>query len=185
MENVALMRLTGHSTPFRMTPEAHRELVTYLSDARAALVRDPDGDESVRDVEVAIGEHLQALGDGGIADDDLMRAILDRTGPVVPVRHEGASPDSGVRQGGWRRIVKGKWLTGVCLGVATRSGLSPVWVRSLYVAISFVVGSLLAPLAGGYVMLGWFGFSVLVYLALSLLLPPVDSVEAYHRQSQA
>ena len=55
-------------------------------------------------------------------------------------------------------------------------------VRAIYVAVTLVGGALLAPFSE-YVMLIFFGLSVLIYLTLSLLLPPVESVAQYRRLS--
>ena len=48
----------------------------------------------------------------------------------------------------------GKWLTGVCAGLARGAGISPAWIRAAFVA-GAVIG----------------GLGVLVYLACSLIIP--------------
>lgn len=174
-----LMRLTGHQTAFTLTPGAHHELLNYLADARRELAEDPDGDESVRDLEVSIGDHLATL-EGGTVDDSQMRSTLDSLGPVVSDNGELATSGHGGGNRPWRRILDGKWLTGVCLGVAAATESSVSWVRALYVGVTLLIGALLAP-SSNFVMLSFFGLSVLVYLALSLFLPPVCSLAEYRQ----
>lgn len=65
-ETPVSMRLIGHQKHFRLTPSAHRELLSYLADARDELADDPDGYETVRDLEVSIGDQLSALGDNPV-----------------------------------------------------------------------------------------------------------------------
>jgi len=48
----------------------------------------------------------------------------------------------------------GKWLTGVCAGLARGAGIQPAWIRA-----AFVIGALIG------------GLGVLVYLACSLIIP--------------
>lgn len=179
--NFVTMRLTGHQAPFTLAPAAHRELMDYLADARAELADNPDGDEIVRDVEVSIGDHLGGRGESPV-DQDRMREILDQVGPVVsepasiePTGNRYPAPT-------WCRILEGKWLTGVCLGISAATRSSVAWVRAIYVAVTLVGGALLAPFSD-YVMLVFFGLSVLLYLAMSLLLPPVSSIAEYRRRS--
>ena len=88
-ETPVSMRLIGHQKHFRLTPSAHRELLSYLADARDELADDPDGDETVRDLEVSIGDQLSALGDNPV-DAGQMRSTLNQVGPVVS---EPGKPD--------------------------------------------------------------------------------------------
>lgn len=81
----------------------------------------------------------------------------------------------------FRRIVEGKWLTGVVLGLATRAEFSVVWVRALTVVVCLVGAALFAPWREGDLMVMALGACVLTYLLVSLLLPPVPSVPHYER----
>lgn len=180
-ETPVYMRLIGHQKHFRLTPSAHRELLSYLADARDELADDPDGDETVRDLEVSIGDQLSALGDNPV-DAGQMRSTLNQVGPVVS---EPGTPDpTGIEDQvpTWCRVLDGKWLTGVCLGISAATEANVAWVRAIYVAVTLVGGALLAPFSE-YVMLIFFGLSVVIYLTLSLLLPPVESVAQYRRLS--
>lgn len=178
-EHLVTMRLTGHQGPFTLTPAAHRELMAYLADARTELTDNPDGDEIIRDVEVSIGDRLDTPSP---VDQERMRSTLDQVGPVVSETAHNEAADHGPPAPTWCRILEGKWLTGVCLGVSAATRSSVAWVRAIYVAVTLVGGALLAPFSE-YVMLVFFGLSVLLYLALSLLLPPVSSIAEYRRRS--
>lgn len=65
MEQATHMRLSGHADPFPLAPAAHQQLLRYLDGARGTLSGDPDGDEILRDLEVAIGDELGRLGTRG------------------------------------------------------------------------------------------------------------------------
>lgn len=177
------MRLTGHEQPFRLTPTAQRELLNYLADARQEMAGDPDGDETVRDVEVAIGDKLSALHTEPV-DAEQMLSTLKQVGPVVS---EPASPGTksvDANAPTWCRVHEGKWLAGVCLGVSTATEASVAWVRTIVVGATLVVGAFLyVILLSPFLTLVLFGLSVALYLALSVLLPPVASVSDCHRRS--
>lgn len=176
-----LMRLTGHQAAFALTPAAHDELLAYLTGARRALVDDPDGDESVRDLEVSIGEHLATLG-GDAVTESQMRSTLATLGPVVSDEDERtAAPGRGERSRPWRRVLEGKWLAGVCLGISAATESNVAWVRALTVVVTLVIGVLLAPF-GQYVVLTYLGLVALTYLALGLALPPVRSLAEYRAE---
>lgn len=107
-----------------------------------------------------------------------MRSTLNQVGPVVS---EPGKPDpKGIEDQvpTWCRVLDGKWLTGVCLGISAATEANVARVRAIYVAVTLVGGALLAPFSE-YVMLIFFGLSALIYLTLSLLLPPVESVAQY------
>lgn len=176
-DGTALMRLTGHQAPFRLTPAAHHELLSYLAEARRELAGDPDGDETVRDLEVSIGDQLSSL-EVSPVDVGQMRSTLELVGPVVSEPGKLAPEAAGDQVPTWCRVLDGKWLTGVCLGIAEATELNVAWVRAICAAITIVVGALLAPFSD-ILMLTCFGLSVLTYLALTLLLPPVGSVAEY------
>lgn len=169
MEPTTHMRLSGHAGAFPLTPAAQQRLVQYLADARAALAADPDGDETIRDIEAGIGDRLVELDAAGTPIDEAqMRAVLTEAGPVkVDVKVERTTTQRGAAGRGpfWCRIQEGKWFGGICLGIAARGGFRVDWVRTVVLLLALVTG----------------GFLGLVYLVLLLFLPPVSSVEEYHR----
>lgn len=158
------MRLSGHSKAFAMTPQAHRLLLGYLADARAALNAEPDGDETIRDMESTVGDRLiSASVDDAPVTETTMRELLDEIGTVTA--GSPATSDSPRRGRFWCRIDEGKWFGGICLGIAARSELRVDWTRVVVLLLLLVTGGLI-------------GF---VYLALLIFLPRVSTVEEYER----
>ncbi|MFD2764378.1 PspC domain-containing protein [Micromonospora eburnea] len=175
------MRLAGHAQLFTLTDDAHSDLVSYLSRSRAALENEPDGDETLRDVEAALGDQLAPLCEGGsVVDAVQMQNLLDRTGSIESSRtmQNGSAPQ---RLPSWVRVTEGKWLAGVCLGVAARANLDPAWVRGVAAVAVFLVAGILAPLGEGIPMLLFLAAAALGYIVLIVALPPVRSVAEYRR----
>ncbi len=164
MSDSVTLQLSGHATVFSVTPEAKDRFERYLGQARAALHGDPDRDEIVRDLEASIGDHLTVAGveDGTPIALDRMEAVLSEIG-AIPEYHE---PDVEPRGRFFCRIRDGKWIGGVCLGLAAYGGFSVRWVR-----LAAVVAALFS-----------LGVAVLLYLVLLLVLPEVPSVEEYERR---
>lgn len=178
------MRLTGHSRVFTLTEEAHADLLDYLTDARTALAIEPDADETLRDLEASLGDQLAPLyrEPTDVVDAAQMTAILDHSGAVVAdlLEKKVAAPPQGPF---WARIVEGKYLGGVCLGIAARGGFNAAWVRGSAGAVVFLIAGILAPLAEGIPMLLFLAATVIGYLLLLLLLPSVASATEYQRVS--
>ncbi|WP_293952588.1 PspC domain-containing protein [uncultured Corynebacterium sp.] len=183
-QDTIMMRLTGHQSTFPLTPGAHQRLLQYLADTRRALVGDIDQDETVRDIEVSIGDHFKST-EGETIDEGRVQEILDHMGPAtssgdptdVPNASDPGLASSGMAGEGprpWRRIEEGKWLLGVCNGFATAYGFSASWTRALFVAIPLLIFVLLnAPLLSG--------LAGIVYLALAVILRPVDTYARYEQ----
>ncbi|MBE1877829.1 PspC domain-containing protein [Myceligenerans pegani] len=168
MESTKHMRLTGHADAFAVTHAAHERLLRYLAEARTALTADPDGDETIRDLEATLGDRLRAVleSSGGPVDDTQMARVLVETGPVQSHHPVGdPSPGRPLRGPFWCRIEEGKWFGGICVGIAARGEFRLDWVRTVVVLLMLVTA----------------GFIGLVYLALLLLLPRVETVEEYRR----
>ncbi|SMY04647.1 phage shock protein C (PspC) family protein [Brevibacterium sp. 239c] len=176
--NTVMMRLSGHQAPFPLTENTHAELQSYLAISRDSLTGDVDRDEIIRDIEASIGDHL-AETYAGVINGEQMTTILSSIGPVVS--GNPGVPALTTQRGHLpvRRLQEGKWLTGVLNGIAAARGLSVYWVRGIYVAISFLAGSLLAPLGEGYPMLIVFGVAIVAYLIATLVLAPVGTREEY------
>lgn len=167
MDQVAHMRLSGHAGAFALTPAAHQRLLRYLEDARMALAADPDRDETIRDMEAAIGDRLGALTSttADPVDDVDMRHLLSEAGPVNSYPSSASEADEPARGPFWCRIVEGKWFGGLCLGIAARGNFRVDWVRTIAIFLGLVTAGLIA----------------LVYLALLLVLPSVSSVAEYEQ----
>lgn len=170
MTDTHYMRLSGHSGTFALTSDAHQQILDYIAASRERLRGSLDADETVRDLEVALGERLsklapppgQAVGTGQVAD------VLDALGSVEP--EVMGSQETGTAQRGpfWCRILEHKWFAGVCVGIATRGSFDLGWVRTISI--------FLIPLSGGLV--------VFAYLALALFLPVVPTVAEYWRLTE-
>lgn len=168
MEHVAHLRLSGHADAFSLAPPAHERLLRYLADSRLALNADPDRDETVRDLEAALGEHLRLiLGEtGGPVDDAQMARVLAEIGTVESQQPpDDRSSSRPPRRSFWCRIGEGRWFGGICVGIAARSDLRLDWVRTIAIFLMLVTGGLI-------------GF---VYLGLIVVLPHVATVEEYRR----
>lgn len=167
MSDSVTLQLSGHATVFSVTPEAKARFHDYLRGARGALHGDPDRDEIVRDLEASIGDHLTA----SAAEHeppitlDQMEAVLGEIGEIgaiASVREVEGTP----RGRFFCRITEGRWIGGVCLGLAAYGGFDVRWVR-----LAAVVAALFS-----------LGVAIVVYLLLLLVLPEVPSVEEYERR---
>jgi phage shock protein C len=174
MEPIKHIRLSGHADAFALTAAANDRLLGYLAEARSALRADPDGDETVRDLEVMLGDRLRILleDDPRPVDDPQIARILDEAGTVQgqqPTPNPAPSPGQGVRGSFWCRIDEGKWFGGVCAGIAARGNLRLDWVRVFAIIFTLATSGVLA----------------LVYVALMVFLPRVSTVEEYRRLRDA
>lgn len=170
MGDTTHIRLSGHVQAFPLTPAAHTLLLRHLAETRAALAAEPDGDESFRDLESAIGDRLATLtADSDQPVDEVqMRDTLAESGPVN-VDRPASGADHAVRGPFWCRIIEGKWFGGICLGISARGGFRVDWVRTVVLLLTLLTG----------------GFLALVYLVLLLVLPPVSSIGEYERLRNA
>jgi phage shock protein C len=171
MEQIHHMSLSGHAETIPLTATAHAHLLHYLSDTRAALGTDPDADETVRDLETTLGDRLRSMPttpDAAIDDEQLTR-ILAETGSVereAPPIRILAYPARGRF---FCRIGEGSWSGGLCAGIAAYGDFRVDWVRTVALFLLLFTG----------------GTAGLVYLALLLILPKVDTVAEYRRQCAA
>lgn len=160
------LALAGHGGAFPMSVEARTLILDYLAHARRQMSTDPDSDETVRDVETAIGDQLQLILDaGGQIDEDATTEVLKQFGPVLP--EEQAAPVA--RAPFLCRIDEGKQIGGLCLGLATRADVRVDWLRSIAVILGLFTGGLL----------------VIAYLIALLFAPRIQTTAEYRRALQA
>lgn len=167
MPHTQHIRLSGHAEAVALTDEAHQSLLRYLADARTALTGDPDADETVRDLEATLGEKIREIigSTETPLSDAHMSQILAEVGTVTS-QHPTAGRSSAPPRGDfWCRIQQGKWFGGLCLGIAARGSFRVDWVRTVVLLLALVTAGLLA----------------IVYLALLLFVPSVESVDEYRR----
>lgn len=167
MEQTRHIRLSGHADAVALTDAAHERLLRYLAEARAVLNVDPDADETIRDLEASLGEHLRALAasTGKPITDTAMVGVLSEAGAVETQNPQDNIPSGPPRGDFWCRIDQGKWFGGLCLGIATRGQFRVDWVRTIAILLGLVTAGLVG----------------IAYLALLLFLPRVESTEEYQR----
>ena len=166
MQTVTHVSLSGHSTPFQLDEDGYQSLRSYFERARSRLKRDPDRDEVLRDVEQSIGEKFVALlaGRDRIIAGHEVESVLAQIGMVD--LDNGPGPAREARSFTPRRlcrILEGKWISGVCVGLAVYSSIDVDWVRTIFVLATVFTG----------------GVVILIYLALMLTLPVVQTHEEY------
>jgi phage shock protein PspC (stress-responsive transcriptional regulator) len=166
MQTVIQVSLSGHSKAFQLEEEAYRALQAYLERARSRLKRDPDHEEVLRDLEQSIGEKLgQSLRpENRVISRKEIDVVLDEVGAVNTGNGDAADPAQFGRPRRLCRIEEGKWICGVCQGLAAYSGIAVEWVRSIFVVVSVFTG----------------GIPVLIYLALMFALPVVRTYDEYN-----
>ena len=166
MQTVIQVSLSGHSKAFQLEEEAYKALHAYLESARSRLKRDPDHEEVLRDLEQSIGEKLgQSLrAENRVISRKEVDVVLEEIGAVNAGNGDAADPAQFGRPRRLCRIEEGKWIFGVCQGLAAYSGIAVEWVRSIFVIVSVFTG----------------GIPVLIYLALMFALPVVGTYDEYN-----
>jgi phage shock protein PspC (stress-responsive transcriptional regulator) len=167
MTNTQHMRLSGHSGAFALTPDAHLKILDYLAASRERLRGSPDADETIRDLEAALGDRLAILADptGQALDESQIAAALEALGDVEPDAAGLQATGETARGPFWCRILEDKWFAGICVGIATRGSFDLGWLRTIMFFLLLLSG----------------GFIGLVYLVVALFLPPVATVAEYRR----
>ncbi|HEX5353236.1 MAG TPA: PspC domain-containing protein [Rhodanobacteraceae bacterium] len=158
MQTVTEVSLSGHSTPFRLDEDGYESLRSYFERARSRLQSDPDRDEILRDLEQSIGEKFVVLlhrGSRVIAGNEV-DSVLGQIGTVDPGSGDNQAPEvQSARHRRLCRIMQGKWISGVCEGLAAYSGMGVAWVRTIFVLATVFTG----------------GVVLLIYLAFMFALP--------------
>jgi phage shock protein C len=166
MKTVTHVSLSGHPKTFQFEEDAYMALKAYLERARARLRRDPDHEEVLRDLEQSIGEKLAKSphAEDRIVSRKEIQVVLDEIGTVNADSGDGtteAAPFGRPRR--LCRIDDGKWIFGVCQGLAAYSGITVDWVRTIFILVSVFTGGIL----------------ILIYLVLAFALPLVQSRGEY------
>lgn len=166
MQTVIHVGLSGHATTFLLDEGGYESLRAYFEQARSGLGSNPDRDEILRDLEQSIGEKLAVLphsGEGVILGSEI-DAVLAQVGTVDSGGGNGQALRLPLMQPRrFCRIEQGKWIGGVCVGLATRSGIRVGWVRAIFVLAAVFTSGVMA----------------LVYLALMFALPALRTRDEY------
>lgn len=166
MKTVIHVSLNGHAKTFQLEEEAYEALRAYLERARARLSRDPDHEEVLRDLEQSIGEKLgkSLRGDDRVVSRKEVEVVLEEIGAVNTGNGDAAADTTPFdRPRRFCRIEEGKWLFGVCQGLAAYSGIAVEWVR-----VIFIIGTCFTG-----------GALILLYLLLAFVLPQVRDRREY------
>ena len=168
MQTVIQISLSGHSRSFQLDEEAYRSLRDYLDRARSRLKRDPDRDEILRDLEQSIGDKLVSLlqADNRIVNRREIESIVDQIGAVDAGTADAASGAASTPERPRRlcRIDEGKWIAGVCQGLAVYSSIAVEWVRTIFIVVTLFTG----------------GIPIVIYLILMFALPIVRTQDEYN-----
>lgn len=180
MKKVIQIILSGSSTTFQLDENADDALQSYLNRAKLRLGTDPDREEVLRDLEQSIGEKLARLPDaaGRIVSRDEVDSALEEIGAVDTGNAESGVPEA--RSSHRRqlfRIQQGRWLAGVCQGLAAYSSIRVEWVRLIVVALSIFAAFLstipMITFSASNLMLSIFiaWLPVAIYVVLMFILP--------------
>lgn len=114
MQELISVTLTGHGTPFPLELGARIQLRRYLEHALTRLHADPDRAEVMRDLETAIGDHLnahQGITDGPISGEQ-MHVAPDEIGDIEADERGRDGGAIAARGRFWCRIQEGSWSGG-------------------------------------------------------------------------
>lgn len=170
MQKVISIHLRGNA--YQLEEKGYALLEDYLVSARNSLKQDPDKDEVMQDFEQAIAEKCDQLlsEHKTVVTTGEVEKIIEAMGPVEAETAESAeanSTDSQAPDAAQEPIKKlytlkdGALLGGVCTGLGAYFNVDVVIVR-----LAFIVLSLFT-----------FGFSVLLYIALLLIVPEAKTPE--------
>ena len=170
MRKVTTINLNNNA--YQIDEEGYEALRAYLALAEQNLAGNPDRAEILSDLEQAIGDKCRAsLGPHktvvNVAD---IERILAEMGPV-----EGPAPAAGEARsesgpGGaaaspfprrMYRLNEGRVWAGVCTGMAAYFGVDVVWMRLLFILLTLFTS----------------GIWILVYIALSFVVPTAETAE--------
>jgi phage shock protein C len=166
MQTVIQVSLSGHSKAFQLEEDAYTALHAYLERARSRLKRDPDYEEVLRDLEQSIGEKLahSLRSENRVISRREVEVVLEEIGAVNTGNGDTADTTQSDRPRRLCRIEEGKWIFGICQGLAVYSGIAVEWVRAIFVVVTVFTG----------------GIPILIYLVLMFALPVVRTYDEYN-----
>lgn len=162
---------------FKIEKDAYVLLESYLEELKAHYGKQEE--EVVNDIEERISELLQEKGcNGGTVVqfhhiDDIIK-VLGR-----PSEIDGGDGDAGhikVKKGIYRDT-RNCIVAGVCSGLGAYFNMDAVWVRIIFIilAVAFTAPSFFVRSFLG-INMGWFGFLLLVYCILWVIMPEARTV---------
>ncbi|HSU28619.1 MAG TPA: PspC domain-containing protein [Chitinophagaceae bacterium] len=174
MKKIININLSGRVVPIEDV--AYEKLQAYIESLRRYFANEEGRDEIINDIESRIAEIMSEkvrLGAAAITDADVNEIIasMGRPEDFDAVDNEPATASSASRQQGQqqeqtytkkrRRLYRDstdKIIGGVCAGLANYMNVDPAIIRLLFAIITF----------------GGFGFGILIYIILWIVLPVTD-----------
>ena len=182
MNKVITINLGGNA--YQLEEGGYDALRSYLETAAMRLQGNPDRDEILSDMELAIAEKFRALlaSDKNVVETKEVATVLAEMGPVESEPAEAASKSasgadtaggtSGQKAAGEKasessgtprrlyRIQEGAMFAGVCNGIAAYVNIDPTFVRLAFVILTLLWGS-----------------GLLVYVVMAFVIPEARSPE--------
>ncbi len=183
MNKVITINLGGNA--YQLEEGGYDALRAYLETATAKLQGNPDRDEILSDIELAIAEKFRALlaSHKTVVGTKEVAAVLAQMGPIEAEPGEAAGTSAsgaGATSGANRqktageeraagsggpprrlyRIYEGAMISGVCNGIAAYVNIDPTLVRIGFVLLTF-----------------FWGTGLLVYVVMAILVPEARSPE--------
>jgi phage shock protein PspC (stress-responsive transcriptional regulator) len=183
MNKVITINLGGNA--YQLEEGGYDALRAYLETAAARLQGNPDREEILSDIELAIAEKFRALlaTHKNVVEAKEVATVLAEMGPVEVepagaagsgASHAGATggasgnKTTGEERGAGSsgtprrlyRIYEGAMISGVCNGIAVYLNVDPTIVRLAFVLLTF-----------------FWGIGVLVYVVMAILVPEARSPE--------
>ena len=177
MNKVVTIHLDGIA--YQLEESAYGALQAYLDDAKQKLANNPDKDEIVADLEQAIGAKLNAhlSNNKNVLTQSDIDEVLAEMGPVAAegdTAEPGASADAD-KNSGWNwpgnkrlyRVSEGRWIAGVCTGLAAYFNVDVMLVRVLFIITA----------------LFFHGLGGLVYIIMMIFVPRARTPKDYENVS--
>lgn len=179
MKKVVQITLSGHPTPFTLDGDAENAMQSYLDRARSRLESDPDCEEVLNDIERSIAEKLTRLpiAAGRMVSRSEVESALEEIGAVdTDITEIDVDALPAFHRRRLCRIKQGRWLAGVCRGLAAYSSIHVRWVRSVVVilAIFAIFLSTIPMIAFSAwtfmlsIFIAWFPVAIYVVMAFAL-----------------
>ena len=184
MKKVIQITLSGHPTPFTLDEDADNALLSYLGRARSNLEGNPDREDVLSDLEQSIAEKLTRLplAASRIVSRGEVESALDEIGVVEPAPTGDGAPEAPVEhRRRFYRINQGRWLAGVCQGLAAYSAIRVRWVRLIVVVLSLFIMFLATIMMFSNFSLGLLTATLPagVYIVLTFTIPAVGNCAEY------
>jgi phage shock protein PspC (stress-responsive transcriptional regulator) len=158
MKHVEIIHLNGIA--FSIDDDAYDSLSAYMDALGNHFKNEPGGEEIIADIENRVAELFSERPGGvkAIVTSEEVARVMATLGTVEDIAGTAPDAESAPRpKGSPRRLYRDpdrRYLGGVCAGLANWTGITPLVIRLVFIAAVF-----------------FWGFALLVYLVLWLLVP--------------